>query len=82
MPTEHEYVCNGCGNPTARDMLTVKKVLFTGMGAGAKTDRARVVAWLCPPCTKRDEDWNRPANTQPAERVPAAKMLSEEAFSD
>lgn len=69
MAIEHEYICNGCGKPTRRDLLTVKKVLFTGMGAGAKTTRARVVAWLCVDCTKRDEDWNRPANLMPAERV-------------
>jgi hypothetical protein len=62
---EHDYVCSNCGNPTARDMLTVKKTLFTGMGAGAKTTRARVIAWLCPSCTKLDPDWHRPAHHTP-----------------
>lgn len=69
MPAEHEYVCNGCGKPTVRSLLTVKKVLFTGMGAGASTTRARVVGWFCPPCVKKDSDWNRPAHVQPSERV-------------
>lgn len=69
MAVEHEYVCNGCGQPTRRSLLTVKKVLFTSMGAGSTTTRARVMAWLCPTCTKKDEDWNRPPNIQPAERV-------------
>ena len=69
MPQDHEYICNGCGKPTRRSMLTVKKILFTGMGAGASTDRARVVAWLCPDCVKKDPAWNLPPNIQPAERV-------------
>lgn len=72
MANEPEYYCNGCGNPTRRKMLTVKKVLFTGMGAGASTTRARVVGWFCPPCTKKDADWNRPAHVQPSERVRVA----------
>jgi len=77
---EHDYACNGCGNATARSMLTVKKVLFTGMGAGAKTNRARVVAWLCPTCTKNDPDWNRPPNIQPAERVVPPTFSSEDSY--
>lgn len=72
MPNEHEYVCNGCGTPTKRSMLTVKKVLFTGMGEGAKTTRARVIAWLCPSCVKKDSDFLRPPNVQPSERVKVA----------
>lgn len=67
---DHEYICNGCGNPTRRSLLTVKKILFTGMGPGATTDRARVIAWLCPKCTTSDADWNRPARMQPSERAP------------
>lgn len=70
MPNDHEYLCNGCGQPTRRSLLTVKKILFTGMGAGAKTDRARVIEWLCPTCVKKDPDWNRPPYIQPAERAP------------
>jgi hypothetical protein len=73
-PTD-EYRCNGCNTPTARNMLTVKKVLFTGMGAGAQTDRARVVAWLCPSCVKRDSDWNRPPYVQPTERVARSENI-------
>lgn len=69
MAQEYEYVCNGCSAPTTRDMLTVKKVLFTSMGAGSSTTRARVVAWLCPICTRRDEAWNIEPNKPPSERV-------------
>lgn len=51
--------CNRCRRVTPRHLLVVKKVLFTGMGAGAKTHRARVTDWLCPDCTKEDPDFNR-----------------------
>ena len=74
MAAEYEYVCNGCGAPTPRNLLTVKKVIFTSMGAGASTTRARVVAWLCPPCTAKDEEWNLPANRQPSERVKVEEL--------
>lgn len=77
MATDHEYVCNGCGKPTRRSMLTVKKVLFTSMGAGSKTTRSRVKQWLCPDCVKRDEDWNLPPNIQPSERV-FTKIVTED----
>lgn len=69
MAADHEYVCNGCGKPTRRSLLVVKKVLFTSMGEGSRTLRARVVGWYCPDCTKKDVDWNRPPNIQPSERV-------------
>lgn len=69
MAQDHEYLCNGCGKPTRRSLLTVKKVLFTEMGAGAKTDRARVVGWLCPACVKKDPAWNLPPYIQPTQRV-------------
>lgn len=69
MAVQHEYLCNGCGNPTPRDMLTVKKILFTTMGEGSSTSRSRVESWLCPSCTTKDPGWNLPKNRQPAERV-------------
>lgn len=50
-------------------MLTVKKILFTSMGSGSKTSRARVKQWLCPPCVRSDPDWNLPPYVQPAERA-------------
>lgn len=50
--------CSKCKRVTPRHLLLVKKALFTGMGSGAKTHRARVIAWLCPDCTKQDPDWN------------------------
>lgn len=75
MPKDYEYFCNGCGTPTKRSMLTVKKVLFTGMGSGANTTRARVVSWLCPTCTVRDADWQRPERMKPSERVTEVNRL-------
>lgn len=68
MAAHHPYVCNGCGNPTSRDLLTVKKVLFVEMGAGGRTIRSRVDKWLCPPCVKADPAWNLPAHRMPEER--------------
>lgn len=65
MPAEHEYVCTKCGASTHRDLLTVKKVLFTEMGAGSRTLRARVVDWLCPKCVKEDPAWQAPAHRTP-----------------
>ena len=57
--------CTGCGNDTERDLLTVKKVMFTSMGAGAKTDRSRVIDRLCPLCVAVDPEYNLP-ETRPA----------------
>lgn len=70
MAQEHEYVCNGCGKPTSRDMLTVKKIRFDSMGQGSRNIRSRVKAWLCHSCVQRDPDWKLPPNRQPSERVP------------
>jgi len=80
MAQDHEYVCSGCGAATRRSMLTVKKVMFTTMGEGARTTRARVKAWLCVDCVKKDEDWNLPAYRQPSERVkaPVIEPVSDE----
>lgn len=73
MAAKKHYACSSCGQTWARDMLTVKKVIFTTMGSGSSTTRARVVGWLCPLCRKVDEDWNREPNLQPEERPPLRK---------
>lgn len=71
------YKCTRCGNSPgetpeeARELLTVKKVSFLGMGTGAKTLRSRVIAWLCPKCVSEDDDWNAPAFDGPANKVAA-----------
>lgn len=54
-----EYVCTNCHRPTRREDLTVKKVMFTEMGAGATTIRSRVVGWLCELCRESDNDFHR-----------------------
>jgi hypothetical protein len=53
-----EYKCTNCGAMPGREHLLAKKVLFTGMGAGAKTHRSRVVGHLCVPCVKKDPVYN------------------------
>lgn len=62
------YICTRCGTApksdtqpqaTARDLLTVKKVLFVEMGAGGRSIKSRVIDWLCPSCVAADSDWNR-----------------------
>jgi rubredoxin len=67
------YKCTRCGAipgdgtpEEARELLTVKKVSFLGMGVAAKTLRSRVVEWLCPKCVAKDEDWNAPAFEGPS----------------
>jgi hypothetical protein len=62
------YVCTRCGKNVGRSALTVKKVLFTEMGMGGQTLKARVVGWLCEPCILKDVDWMRePFNPPRAE---------------
>lgn len=69
MAHEYDYKCNGCGAETSRDMLTVKRVQFTTMGAGSRIIRSRVKAWLCNRCVQKDSDWKLPRGRQPEERV-------------
>lgn len=64
-----EYKCTSCGATPGRDKLVAKKVLFTGMGAGAKTLRARVIAHLCVPCTKADPVYNMEPYVQVSEKM-------------
>jgi hypothetical protein len=64
-----EYKCTNCGAMPGRDRLVAKKVLFTGMGAGAKTLRARTVAHLCVTCTKKDEVYNMEPYVAVSEKV-------------
>lgn len=61
-----EYSCTRCGSQCGRDKLTVKKVLFTDMGRGARTLRARTADWLCPTCVSKDADYNREAFKSPS----------------
>lgn len=60
MAKSQVYVCTKHGGEVPRELLTVKKILFTEMGAGGRTQRARVVAWLCPECVAVDPDFNLP----------------------
>lgn len=53
-----KYVCTRCGLVTARDKLTVKRVMFQSMGIKFRTLRSKVVDWLCESCREQDEVWN------------------------
>lgn len=66
---QQTYYCTNCGSETARDDLTVKKAVFTEMGAKAKTHKSRVVDQLCPPCLTLDPDWKREAFSEPEFKV-------------
>lgn len=57
MPHYTEYRCGACGQVTLRDLLVAKKVVFTGLGAGAKILKSRTVGWLCNECIELDEDY-------------------------
>lgn len=59
MANQPHYACTRCSKPTKREELTVKKALFTEMGMGAGTKRARVTDWLCSTCLDSDPDWQR-----------------------
>lgn len=54
-----EYRCSNCGHLKPRDQLTVKRVQFTEMGAGASILKSRVMAWLCSLCLGQDTDYMR-----------------------
>lgn len=59
------YACSHCGKTKKREELTVKKCVFLEMGAGARTKRARVLAWLCGECLHTDPTYLMPAFTPP-----------------
>lgn len=64
-----EYRCTKCGAMPGRERLVAVKVLFTGMGAGAKTHRARTIAHLCAECTKKNPIFQLPAYEQVSEKT-------------
>lgn len=69
MPMEYEYACTRCGKMKHRDVLTVKRVMFTTMGEGSRTIRSRVMEWLCNDCVQSDKEWNLPPWKSPGERA-------------
>lgn len=74
MANQPYYVCTRCAKPTDRDNLVVKKAVFLEMGEGARTERSRVVDWLCPLCKNEDADYNREKFTPP--RVKPRNILA------
>lgn len=63
MPHYTEYLCTNCGQYTERELLTVKKVVFTEMGSGGKVLKSRTIGWLCNDCIEDDEHYNLDAYT-------------------
>lgn len=59
-----KYTCMVCEQETDRKVLTVKRITFLEMGAGANIIRSRVLGWLCPTCLVRDDDWKREPYSQ------------------
>lgn len=69
------YLCTRHDGLVPRELLLVKKVQFTEMGAGGKVQKSRVVDWLCPDCVVKDADWNREEFKAPGQ-TPLSKMVS------
>lgn len=63
------YKCSRCHTHTSRELLTVKKVSFVEMGAGGRTLKCRVTAWLCPKCTAEDAVWQQEPFKAPREKA-------------
>jgi hypothetical protein len=55
---EIDYRCTRCGKPEKRELLTVKKVIFQGIGVNPQISKTRTAGWLCPVCVARDAEWN------------------------
>ena len=80
MPHYTEYKCGVCNRVTERDLLVVKKAVFSQMGAGGKVLRSRTIEWKCDECLEKDTEWNTLPYTNapgqksaPLERVRAAE---------
>ena len=65
-----EYKCTRCNKSEKRELLSAKKVSFQELGVRPRIIRSRIVAWLCPPCVARDEDWRQDAYATPGMAAP------------
>lgn len=76
MPHYSDYRCTKCNQPTLKALLTVKKVVFSPIGAGTKITKSRTVEWLCNECLELDPDWNREKfNGSPGLKSPALERV-------
>lgn len=76
MPHYSTYKCTGCNQVTLKELLTVKKVVFSPIGAGTKITKSRTIAWLCNECIELDEDWQREAfSGSPGHKSPALERV-------
>jgi hypothetical protein len=57
-----KYKCTACGQPTRREALTAKRVVFAPVSSPSEAPgrRTRTVGWLCPQCLEHDPAWNQP----------------------
>lgn len=70
--SEPIYACTNCGDQVARDELTSKKVMFSGLGVSATVFRSRTVDWLCDECLGADAQYNSPKDVSRNERMKVA----------
>ena len=77
MANQPDYYCTRCNISTKRELLTVKKAVFTEVGMYAKTIRSRTTDWLCPNCVATDPDYNRETIDSPSYRPRAKQKFKE-----
>ena len=65
MSNVSEYRCSVCGQPTDRELLTVKKVSFLEIGEKPRATKTRTESWLCPVCVNKDHAFNIPKGYAP-----------------
>lgn len=75
MANKPDYRCDTCLEKTERDLLTVKKIQFLGMGAGAKTLKTRVDSWQCPRCIVNDPHWQQAVRSRYAADAPSTSPV-------
>lgn len=76
MPHYSDYRCTPCGRVTERELLYVKKVTFSEMGAGGKVVRSRTVDWICDECIEKDPEYNsEPYVNAPGLKSPALERV-------
>ena len=77
MPHYTQYKCSECEREFPNGTgLVRKKIDFQEIGAGGRTIRSRVKAWLCKDkCMPADPDFNLPAFRAPGSQSPALERV-------
>lgn len=71
MPHYSDNKCTNCGNHCSKELLTIRKVIFTARTQPSKVLKSRTTDWLCEECRDEDPDWNRKAFDAPGHTSPA-----------